>query len=322
VDDLSELLRREYAGLPVWAWLLVGLVGVGVGLAVRRRFALGGDGDDPTAEPVNAGGVDPITGLSYGAEPIGGLTLGQDFATPYQGSTDGLAGDEGGDGLRTNSDWLADASEGLRGRYTSVLIDTSLRKYLNGQPLNPDEVSVVDSALREFGPPPGGAPPVDLVAPPVDDTPGQDAPTGGGGDDTQAATEQRVRDLFARYGVPLAANGETADQRVARIARELRAGDRTWADVERAVRWLRDQQRRDDGDTESGTTSGGSSSTGQTYTIRSGDTLSSIARRFDVDGGWSALYQANRSTIDAEARRRGRTPSPNLIFPGTVLRIP
>jgi LysM repeat protein len=46
--------------------------------------------------------------------------------------------------------------------------------------------------------------------------------------------------------------------------------------------------------------------TGKTYVVRSGDTLSAIASRYQVKGGWHALYQLNTGTIgDA-----------NLIFPG------
>ncbi len=49
------------------------------------------------------------------------------------------------------------------------------------------------------------------------------------------------------------------------------------------------------------------------YVVRSGDTLSSIAARFAVHGGWPALYAANRRAVGAD---------PNTIRPGTVLRVP
>lgn len=51
---------------------------------------------------------------------------------------------------------------------------------------------------------------------------------------------------------------------------------------------------------------------GETYTIQSGDTLSGIAEKLGVAGGWQALYNANAdSVID-----------PNLIFTGAVLQLP
>lgn len=49
------------------------------------------------------------------------------------------------------------------------------------------------------------------------------------------------------------------------------------------------------------------------YVVQSGDTLSSIATRFGVHGGWAALYAANRRAVG---------PDPNTIHPGTVLRLP
>ena len=45
------------------------------------------------------------------------------------------------------------------------------------------------------------------------------------------------------------------------------------------------------------------------YVIKSGDTLSKIADQLNVQGGWQALYEKNKSTVS----------NPNLIFPGQVL---
>ena len=49
------------------------------------------------------------------------------------------------------------------------------------------------------------------------------------------------------------------------------------------------------------------------YAVQPGDTLSGIAARLAVRGGWPALYAANRSRIG---------PDPGVIRPGTVLAIP
>jgi len=49
-----------------------------------------------------------------------------------------------------------------------------------------------------------------------------------------------------------------------------------------------------------------------TYTVRSGDTLSKIARRLHVEGGWKALYRANRSHLH----------NPNVLRVGQLLRLP
>ena len=53
-------------------------------------------------------------------------------------------------------------------------------------------------------------------------------------------------------------------------------------------------------------------SSGATYTVRSGDTLSKIAAKLGVRGGWKRLAAANTATVK----------NPNLIYPGQKLRIP
>jgi phage tail protein X len=53
--------------------------------------------------------------------------------------------------------------------------------------------------------------------------------------------------------------------------------------------------------------------TARTYTVRAGDTLSTIAQRFYGNAAdWQVIYQANRSVIQ----------NPNLIYAGEVLEIP
>jgi LysM repeat protein len=50
-----------------------------------------------------------------------------------------------------------------------------------------------------------------------------------------------------------------------------------------------------------------------TYIVQPGDTLSGIAARFAIRGGWPPLYRANRPRLG---------PNPNTIYPGTVLVLP
>ncbi|MEU6487260.1 transglycosylase family protein [Streptomyces sp. NPDC046887] len=52
---------------------------------------------------------------------------------------------------------------------------------------------------------------------------------------------------------------------------------------------------------------------GRAHTVQPGDTLSALARRFKVPGGWKALYQANTKVIGAD---------PDRIRPGTLLSLP
>ncbi|MBK3646126.1 transglycosylase family protein [Streptomyces sp. MBT33] len=49
------------------------------------------------------------------------------------------------------------------------------------------------------------------------------------------------------------------------------------------------------------------------YTVRTGDTLASIADSLDVDGGWRAIYDANKQAIGTD---------PNHIFTGQTLDLP
>ncbi|MCC9177006.1 transglycosylase family protein [Arthrobacter sp. zg-Y750] len=51
---------------------------------------------------------------------------------------------------------------------------------------------------------------------------------------------------------------------------------------------------------------------GDTYVIQSGDTLSAIAEKLGIEGGWQALYNANADTII----------HPDLIFTGHTLQLP
>lgn len=48
------------------------------------------------------------------------------------------------------------------------------------------------------------------------------------------------------------------------------------------------------------------------HTVRTGETLASIARTYKVAGGWQALYAANKAKVGAD---------PDLLRPGTVLTV-
>jgi len=52
---------------------------------------------------------------------------------------------------------------------------------------------------------------------------------------------------------------------------------------------------------------------GRMHVVKSGETLSSIARLYQVKGGWQALYKANKQMVG---------PHPDRLNPGTLLLIP
>ena len=63
----------------------------------------------------------------------------------------------------------------------------------------------------------------------------------------------------------------------------------------------------------------------QTYTIKSGDTLWGISKKFYGNGSkWEKIYNANKKVIDDAAKKHGRADSAkgHWIYPGTKITIP
>ena len=74
---------------------------------------------------------------------------------------------------------------------------------------------------------------------------------------------------------------------------------------------------------DSGGSSGGGG--GSTYTVVSGDTLWGIAsKKLGSGSKWTQIYDANAGTIEAEAKKHGKSSSDHghWIWPGGVLTIP
>jgi len=98
----------------------------------------------------------------------------------------------------------------------------------------------------------------------------------------------------------------TAEEYRARINGSQTNGDATRPEAETQAAETRSTERATRGKHRKAPSAG-------TYVVRSGDTLSAIARQKDVPGGWQNLYRINRRTIGS---------NPGLIFPGQRLNLP
>ena len=66
-------------------------------------------------------------------------------------------------------------------------------------------------------------------------------------------------------------------------------------------------------------------SNSKSYTVKSGDCLWNIAKKFYGSGAkWTTIYNANKSAIEADAKKHGKKSSSNghWIWPGLKLTIP
>ena len=71
--------------------------------------------------------------------------------------------------------------------------------------------------------------------------------------------------------------------------------------------------------------SAGTASAARTYTVKSGDTLWAIAKKFLGSGTkHGTIYQLNKAIIEQTAKKHGKSSSSggHWIYPGTILQIP
>lgn len=156
---LPEPLTRQVGPFSVAGWLAIIGGGLGAGYLVRRH--LGGGGLElpaltPAASESVAGGGATV-GLPNGA------AVGVPLPT----------------GPQSNEEWVKQGVAWLHGQTNpvdAILADTALRKYVDGHTLTTNESKLVSMVLAQFGTPPEGASPAEIIPPPPTSKPGADRP--------------------------------------------------------------------------------------------------------------------------------------------------
>jgi hypothetical protein len=139
-SDFTASLHKQVGPLPIGGWILV--VGAGVGFAYWRKR------NTPTTTNTPATDMMPMTDQTIGN--LGGL-----ISMLNQGNT--------GHEMQTigdNTSWYQQAVRTLIGRGNSPdLVDTALRKFMQGMPLSAQETAIKELALQLVGPIPSPPPP-------------------------------------------------------------------------------------------------------------------------------------------------------------------
>lgn len=212
------------AGHKVNQWVVYGGVGVAVVggvLLIRRRSASSGTaaGSSPNAiDPLTQlpysmdNQTDPATGDTYLAEAqqygsvsaaeaaisqgydnggyggIGYSGLGYGYPTYTSGSGTGTPGAPGG--YTDNAQWAQAVEAGISGLgYAPAAVGAAIGRYLAKLPLSAEQVTIVQTAVAEYGPPPVGSYPI-IAAPP--------GGGGSGGGGKGGKPEKTVPDVVGR----------------------------------------------------------------------------------------------------------------------------
>ncbi len=282
LDDARDGLTREVGPLPVWGWLVALVGGVGVGFMITRGLGSGsGSGGRTPANSETGGSLVP-----GGSGAVGGA-VGLPFAPA-------IAGDAVDDGFQDNTEWRAAALAALQatGQFGALETDRALGLYLEGRQLDTGQAEIIERALDAVGMPP--FPPA--VAPAVNPPASTDTPSQGGGD--VIGRPVNVRPL----------NGQDPTQATpAAPAQPIGQTDSSSKPAPTVTKPANPTPVK----TEPTPSSGDAP---ELYTIRQGDTLSAIGRRYGIP--WQDIVAFNNFL------RPGAIPNPDRIFPGQQILIP
>jgi hypothetical protein len=160
VSELTDSLTYKLGPLPAWAWGLSAGAAILAVQAFRRRNApvpadpaTGTEALPP--EVVTGGGAyDPFT---MSPSPMGGGSWATAPRVPDPADDDTEVSKK----PTTNDEWRRAASDWLITEgYSATLVSDSLVRFLDGLALNAQQKAAVNAAIRRWGVPPQGAPPI------------------------------------------------------------------------------------------------------------------------------------------------------------------
>ena len=142
--DITADLAKEVHGLPIYAWVLIGAVGIYVGY---RYFGGKSSGVSSTGSDSSVGGDDSGT---YAQAGSGGETLATNTTTPTVSNTSVTATI-----YPDNVAWGVAAVAGLVAHgYNAITAEQAIYAYVNGESITSDQQTLINLAVALVGTPP------------------------------------------------------------------------------------------------------------------------------------------------------------------------
>lgn len=156
-NGLTGSLGNKLGPLPVWVWGLIGGLAFGAVYYIHKKKT-----DAAAQAAVNTGSAFTTLGAASNGGNAGEL------ATTGGGGGTGIGGAAG----TSLAQWAANATNWLIGQGTSPAdASNALSAYINGATLTPNQTTLVNQALANFGVPPSGILPVNTATPTPTPTP-------------------------------------------------------------------------------------------------------------------------------------------------------
>lgn len=169
------------AGKKVPSWAVYGGIGVAVVGGVLYFKNRSSTAATSAAAAVDPNAIDPNTGMTYASEQAGTLGgtsgfSGLGFGTPTVDTS--AAGTTVGTAYTSNAQWSQAVEAGLTALgWDAQAVGAAVGKYLLSMPLTADQVTIVQTAVAEYGPPPVGTYAIIAKAAPPPSTSGGGTPT-------------------------------------------------------------------------------------------------------------------------------------------------